>query len=186
LAPTLLLAALCIAAAVRVARITLEHAVIRSELIVVGEVTAVVEVPPPPEGWPAGRHGGVHTTLPRRHATARVLETWRGEPLEMVNFLASATWTCDTSTAVAGERAVLFLQDVGEPVLHITHSGRGRMPVTMDEDGVERVAWPTEIIPSAADEAVRGLPQARRRELPWLRERVARVVATLVPPSAVR
>ena len=54
--------------------------------------------------------------------------TWKGQPNEVVEFLASPTWACDISTAVPGERVVLFLEVDEAGQLCIFHSGRGRMP----------------------------------------------------------
>jgi hypothetical protein len=66
----------------------------------------------------------------KRNAVATVVETWQGTPLQRVHFLAEPTWTCDISTAAPGERLLLFLvRPEGGRLLHIAHSGRGRMPL---------------------------------------------------------
>src|SRR5262245_13024850 len=43
-------------------------------------------------------------------ATARVLETWKGERVGEVSYRASPTWPCDLSHAEKRERVVLFLE----------------------------------------------------------------------------
>ena len=66
----------------------------------------------------------------KRNAVATVNETWKGTPLQRVHFLAEPTWTCDISTAATGERMLLFLvRPERARLLHIAHSGRGRMPL---------------------------------------------------------
>ncbi|MBI3923230.1 MAG: hypothetical protein HY318_17550 [Armatimonadetes bacterium] len=66
----------------------------------------------------------------KRYAFARVKQVWKGKPGANVKFLASPTWTCDTSTAVKGETIVLFLTRVMRlGPFHIAHSGRGRLPI---------------------------------------------------------
>lgn len=62
-----------------------------------------------------------------RVASCTPTATWKGKPDEVVQFLASRTWTCDISTAVQGERVVLFLKAGDSGQLSIYHSGRGRM-----------------------------------------------------------
>src|SRR5262245_20020082 len=64
-----------------------------------------------------------------RVAKCKPTAIWKGQAGDMIEFLASPTWTCDISTAVAGERALLFLEAGESGQLHIYHSGRGRMPL---------------------------------------------------------
>lgn len=75
----------------------------------------------------------VHSPLfGKKHAKARILEVWKGvlAESETLEFLASPTWTCDISTAIKGETAVLFLtQGSKSRSFVIAQSGRGRMPV---------------------------------------------------------
>ena len=73
----------------------------------------------------------------RRAATARVRETWFGNPGPQVRFRASRPFPCDTSFAQEGETALLFLgppRDNG--VRSILSFGRGRFPAF----GKERVS----------------------------------------------
>jgi hypothetical protein len=67
----------------------------------------------------------------KRVATARVLEAWKGTAGERVHFRASKSWTCDVSTAVVGERIILFLTDDPKDsnVMAISFHGIGRLPV---------------------------------------------------------
>ena len=67
-------------------------------------------------------------------ASATPSQTWKGSAEQVVEFLASPTWTCDISTAIAGERVLLFLKADESGRLTILHSGRGRMPLR-DVDG---------------------------------------------------
>jgi hypothetical protein len=50
--------------------------------------------------------------------------------MERVEFLASPTWSCDTSSATKGETVLLFLKKGGKSRSYaISHSGHGRMPL---------------------------------------------------------
>jgi hypothetical protein len=94
----------------------------RSDLIVIATVSKV-------EDGPASLKG-IDTGMPAlKVATAQVVETWKGEPVREIRYVASPSWVCDTSFAKKGERVVLFLEKVKDsPFLTITHAGRGRMP----------------------------------------------------------
>jgi hypothetical protein len=81
-----------------------------------------------------------------RHARAKVLEVWKGDPGSEVEFLASPTWTCDISDAEVGETAVLFLKRSGSSY-EIAHSGRGRLPVRQIEGRPYGTLWPGVILP---------------------------------------
>jgi hypothetical protein len=121
-APAVILAfpvivALLLPTPARVATIPVAKLAEDSDLIVIARVTSVT-----------GRW------FARRTARATPIASWKGHPEEVVEFLASPTWTCDVSTAVPGETAVLFLRVDDTGRLTIGHSGRGRMPiVTVDE-----------------------------------------------------
>ena len=65
----------------------------------------------------------------RRWATARVIEVWKGPPLDTVKFLASPTGFCDVASAERGEIALLFLSKGAGTRWQIENSGRGRMPL---------------------------------------------------------
>jgi hypothetical protein len=98
------------------------------ELVDVSQVIATVHVETVEDV------NGVHV------AEAAVLDVLKGSPSRRIRFLASPTWMCDTSTAVTGETALVFLvADTGEHsvrtstknevLFRIAHSGRGRMPI---------------------------------------------------------
>ncbi len=87
-----------------------------------------------------------------RVATARVLETWKGNTREShFDFVASPGWfACDTSDARKGERVVLFLhREEGQEYPVITNFGRGRMRIgTIDgvaAASVFEVTFPSEV-----------------------------------------
>ena len=101
-------------------------------------------------------------------ATAHVREVWKGSPTEEIRFLASATWTCDTSGAVKGERVVLFLREAANrqwskratrffrmsrlkagSSLLIAHSGRGRMPIRVVNGEEYATYWSDAILPAS-------------------------------------
>ena len=72
----------------------------------------------------------VQSTEGSRIASARVLQTFKGNPGETVRFEASPSWSCDSSWAESGERALLFL--VGKPrdkPYFLTSNGTGRLVV---------------------------------------------------------
>jgi hypothetical protein len=98
--------------AAEVAAIPISQLAQDSDVIVVARVTSV--------------SSGLFTD---RVARAVPLQKWKGHPEKEIEFLASPTWSCDITTAIPGETALLFLK-VGESgQLTINHSGRGRMPV---------------------------------------------------------
>ncbi|MGI8922645.1 MAG: hypothetical protein ACR2HJ_01165 [Fimbriimonadales bacterium] len=130
---TLLLTAVSLAYA-RVATIDLGQLARLSDLIVVGEVAAIQKV------------GGVKV------ASVKTISFVKGVAECPIAFVAEPTWACDTSAAVVGERALLYLSPV--PILKkramngqnlsglvsackrkgvilyvLSHSGRGRIPL---------------------------------------------------------
>jgi hypothetical protein len=109
---------------------TLQALTRNADLIAVAQVEEVVTEP----SVNTGNASGVREiTWERRTATARVLEIWKGTTGERAKFRASKSWTCDVSTAVAGETVILFLTN-GEntSVMSIAYSGIGRLPVEND------------------------------------------------------
>ena len=87
-----------------------------------------------------------------RVATATVVDRWKGDPGPAIRFRASGTWTCDISSAKAGESSILFLtRTAGQEALSIAHSGRGRLPIK-EIDGTlwarprGDVQWPKELL----------------------------------------
>ena len=100
----------------KVGTVELADLVVRSDLILVARVEAVIT--------PAT--GG-------RYANARVDEVWKGPQMKAVEFNASPTFWCDTSNAVEGETILLFLKRDVSGALAIMHSGRGRIQIrTLD------------------------------------------------------
>jgi hypothetical protein len=94
-----------------------------SDLIVLAKVSKV-------EDGPKQLRGVRPDMPPLKVEVAQVIESWKGNPVREVRYVASPTWTCDTSTSVEGERVVLFLRSgKGLTLTSIAHSGRGRMPV---------------------------------------------------------
>lgn len=134
---TLAVFSLCIAvpaaANFKVSTISLEALAKQSDAIVVAEVSKIVT------------RAGV------RVAVATIVEGVKpGSPTGTIEFVAEATWTCDISSAVAGERVLLFLSEVrnesratmfrqelaqaasesqkaGRILYELAHSGRGRL-----------------------------------------------------------
>ncbi len=97
----------------KVARIPFEELVRQSDLIVVAKVSSVTR-----------------PLIGKKYAKANVTEVWKGASQEAVRFLASPTWTCDSSTAQKGETFVLFLiEDKKTHAYQISGEGRGRMPI---------------------------------------------------------
>jgi len=75
-------------------------------------------------------------------ATATILQSWKGQSLGRVTFVAAPTWTCDISDAKKGEEAVVFIRGGS-----LEHSGRGRMPI-FTRDGRKLAAiWPDVRLP---------------------------------------
>lgn len=128
-----LLAAAGLGAAVdaRVGRISLPDLVKHSDAIVVARVDGLLSF------------DGLITA---RATAVRVLKG-DAAPGASFYFVADSTWACDTSTAVRGETALLFLRRgksdrverrlIGKPAARVTaepfffieHAGRGRMPI---------------------------------------------------------
>jgi hypothetical protein len=63
--------------------------------------------------------------LSRRQATAAILEGWKGRSEGRRRFRASATWTCDISSANDGEEIIAFVRGG-----RLLHAGRGRRPIS--------------------------------------------------------
>ncbi len=119
--------------------VDLKALIARSDLIVVATVTKVEAGPvdlKPEEDW----------LPPVEVATARVVETWKGTACREIRYVASPTWTCDTTSAEEGERVVLFLKKrEGSTFLAVLHSGRGRMPLR-DVGKTPYVTLPDDVI----------------------------------------
>lgn len=141
------------------------HALVeRSDLIVVAEVI---------------REGPI--------AEARVIETWKGDPGETVEFVATPAFMCDVSTTFCGDRALWFFHE-SEAFggIRISHHGYGRMPWS-DRGGSQTfLAYAGQVrIPSALRTAI-GRGEYRRVHAGDLREYVLSQMAleSAVPPQA--
>jgi hypothetical protein len=119
---------ICFAAGSRaeVRQIDLEDLAEHSDLVVVAEVVKI-------EDGPAHLKADEGTKGPLDVATARVIETWKGNPSREVRYVVSPDHMCDISHAEKGERVVLFLESKrwrrDKTYKSIAHSGRGRMPL---------------------------------------------------------
>ena len=112
-----------VAAHADVKEVDLKDLVAGSDLIVVATVTTV-------EDGPNGIKVHGDEFRPVKVATARVIETWKGDAVREIRYVASPTWTCDSTTAEKGERVVLFLKkQKASTFLAVAHAGRGRMPL---------------------------------------------------------
>ncbi len=112
-------------AASRVGHVTLNELVDSSAAIAVVRVEAVEQVDDD-----------------LRIARATVVRVLKGFPPSSIWFRASPSWTCDTSGAEVGEKALVFLKPVSDAVpesarivlkgaalFEVAHSGRGHMPI---------------------------------------------------------
>jgi hypothetical protein len=89
-----------------VTSITLSELAVRSELIVVAKVNKLI-----------ARTEGTF-------ASATPVECWKGVAKGDVEFIVSSTFECDISTAVPGERVVLFLSADASGLISIARTRR--------------------------------------------------------------
>lgn len=126
--------ALASSAAAKVATISIAELARECQASAVATVTSVEEV--------AGL----------RVAFAQRLERVSGRVPERFAFVAEMTWKCDISTAIEGERVLLYLrpitpgarknvvaakracEDKGLPLYELEHAGRGRIPLHLREN----------------------------------------------------
>lgn len=148
----------------KVAPVSFEHLVQRSDLIVIAKVESVSQ-----------------PLIGKRYAKAKVTEVWKGAQTERVEFLASPTWTCDISEAKKGETVLLFLTKGGESRSYaIAHSGRGRMPMRTVASKSYATFWPDIRLPKDTPTIEGSEPQwdfIRSVEVATLRELVKQVLA---------
>jgi hypothetical protein len=133
----------------------LSDAVDGSTLICIGTVERVDTVVPP-EGWRGQADGWSMRQAPAELTLGRVLveRVLKGDPATKVAYHeAWRSWTCDTTSAHAGERCLFFLgpgavSDAaplareslaarvgGAPILCNLGSGDGIVPITVPESG---------------------------------------------------
>ena len=133
-----------------------------SEVIVVGEVTAVAE---PSSGY--------------RSVTVRVIDLWKGVMVSELKFgISVARLGCDTSDAQLGETVVLFLgnRQAGDQLV-IMLEGRGRMAVLgSKEERVVLLTLPTPAQLCAEPTRIPGKGMASGAKLSNLKEYVASVL----------
>lgn len=99
-------------------------------------------------------------------ATARVIDVWKGQSTEIVQFRASKSWVCDISTAIPGEIVVLFLADVGQTdVKAIAYSGIGRLPVN-DAEGRQTVELYSSLFTKALKQEAGVRPETFKANVP--------------------
>jgi hypothetical protein len=99
-----------------VASISFDELVQGSDIIVVAKVESV--------------SNPLIALIGKRYAKAKVMDVWKGAQMEQIEFRASPTWSCDTSSAIKGETVLLFLKKGDESRSYaIMRSGTGRMPV---------------------------------------------------------
>lgn len=105
-----------------VADVTLKDLAAESDLIVVARVTKV-------QDGPAGLQPAGDEFPPVKVATARVIETWKGDKVREIRYIASPTRPCDLASAEIEERVVLFLKGSKGSPYSIAWVGRGWMPL---------------------------------------------------------
>lgn len=125
----------------KVATITVNELFRNSDLVVIAEVKEIRKV------------SGIQI------ASADIQQTFKGEPaIKSVDFVAESAWSCDISTAIKGERVLLYLSTSnfespiyeefkqianlasqyrakGLQLYGISHSGRGRFQLTNGKTG---------------------------------------------------
>jgi hypothetical protein len=101
-------------ASARIASITIEELIAKSDAIVVAKVSELL---------PTSTDKGDLV-----YATAKVERSLKGSLTDSFMFYASAGWVCDTSGAIKDETALFFLGRSDNGVYYIQHAGRGRMP----------------------------------------------------------
>ncbi len=124
----------------KVAPAKLSEVIARSELIFVGTVSSVML-----------------DTIGEQVATVAVENVWHGAPGTTIRVSLQPTWTCDSSTATAGERAIFFLVQGSDNQWHYAHSGHGRMPIVE----AQAVVSPMVLLPDEARVREGGTRQVR-------------------------
>jgi hypothetical protein len=154
-----------------VSPISFEDLVRFSDVIVVGTVERIETTNW--KGWKLreraqGGIGFVRQPLPDQvpFAEVAVSRVLKGDPeTNRFTFLATGTWTCDTTSATVGERALFFLAKadhnelyddelrgwLGErfpaiPTMQVLDSGRGKMPLRALPDGEYATYWAEDVI----------------------------------------
>jgi hypothetical protein len=107
--------------------VTLKDLAAESQLIVVARVTKV-------EDGPAELQPARDEFPPVKVATALVIETWKGDKVREIRYIASPAQPCDIASADVGERVVLFLEGSKNSLYSIAWVGRGWMPIHDEND----------------------------------------------------
>ncbi len=158
-----------------VADIALKKLAARSDRIVVARVIKV-------EDGPAQFQRSGSEFPPVKVATAEVLETWKGDPVKEVRYIATPTQPCDTASAEKGERVVLFLERSKDSPDLIAHIGCGRMLIENVEDRKYAVV-PDEVKLPGGMPTISRKPTERAVELDALRTLVKQAVQPSRPAS---
>jgi len=95
----------------------------------------------------------------RKIATAQVIETYKGQNIDTIQFRSNPQWTCDVSNAEEGQKCFLFLsKNKGRNL--ITWAGRGKFLVSKN-DGHEcfelqnDVLYPYEVISNSIADTIK-------------------------------
>jgi hypothetical protein len=121
------------------ADVTLKDLAAKSDLIVVARVTKI-------ESDPHERRPTEYRLPALRMATAQVIETWKGDKVREIHYIASPTRiACDMTGAERGEQVVLLLEERRDSIYRIVYFGRGRMPIH-DAEGKRYATLADEVI----------------------------------------
>jgi hypothetical protein len=125
-------------------------------------------------------------------AVAEVLEQWKGEVGQTVEFSVQNPWPCDVSRAVVDERAVLILSRkykgeervrVWPGLYFLSFYGRGRMPI-VNRDGKTFARVQAEVVLPKLDVEFLSSPDYPEDNLVELDKLRAYVKAILTPNAA--
>ncbi|MFV1958860.1 MAG: HEAT repeat domain-containing protein, partial [Planctomycetota bacterium] len=118
-----------------VAEIPLGRLAVGADVIIVGQVTRVIEVPVQPAEY-------VDLLAPTATLAEITVEQWiKGAPRPKAVWLfAEGTWICDVTDATLGERAVYLLEAGGLGDI-VTPDSLARIKAAVPDATVHRVAW---------------------------------------------
>lgn len=121
-------------------------------------------------------------------AHAKVVEVWKGNETNEIDFSISPLFVCDISDAVKGETAVVFLDyDEKDSEMVIAHFGRGRMPVNLLNGKQYATIWSDIILPVGTKtiEGHEGYKFIRSVEVSVLKSIVKKSVSVFIYPSLI-